>query len=122
MLVDDDRDIAQMYAFALAQAGFRIEVLTNAAAFFRALEREIPDAVVLDWELPTISGGEILRLLRRDPRTEDVPVVFLSNHARDDVSVLPGGAETLWLLKSRTTPAQLARQLHVLMRVEPAAG
>ncbi len=110
MLVDDDQAIAEMYAIGLSNSGFRVETLSDAAEFFQALDRNLPDAVVLDWEMPGISGGDILRLLRRDPRTLRLPVIFLSNHARDDVTSVEGD-ELAWLVKAWTTPARLVGAL-----------
>ncbi len=106
MLVDDDETIAEMYAVGLANGGFRVETLPDAAAFLQALDRNVPDAVVLDWEMPTMSGGDLLRVIRRDPRMSQLPVVFLSNHAREDVAAVEGD-EFAWLLKAWTTPARL---------------
>lgn len=114
MLVDDDQAIAEMYAVGLANSGFRVETLSDAAEFFEALDRDIPDAVVLDWEMPAISGGDILRLLRRDERTLRLPVVFLSNHARDDVASVEGD-ELAWLVKEWTTPARLVGALRAAL-------
>lgn len=83
---------------------------SGAPAFFEALETEVPDLVILDWNLPTLSGGEVLQRLRLDERTHRLRIFILSHppkghHAAEAVSRL--GALG-WLEKVRTTPAELA--------------
>src|SRR5438046_9317482 len=83
MLVDDDIVIADMYRMGLEHAGFRVTVLGDPASLFRAIRDEVPDVLVLDWQLPGMSGAEALELLRRDEGTRRLPVLMLSNFVRD---------------------------------------
>jgi two-component system phosphate regulon response regulator PhoB len=113
-LVDDDAAIAEMYRLGLENAGFRVEVLASAAALFRALGNQVPDILVLDWQLPAMSGAEALELLRRDERTVRLPVFMLSNFLGDHNGavdrVFAAGA-LAWLRKSVTPPSMLAERL-----------
>ncbi len=120
MLVDDDRVIAEMYSAGLSDSGFRVQAMHDAADFFRALDDEIPNAIVLDWEMPGISGRDVLRLLRGDARTAPVPVVFLSNHRREDVE--SAAEDVAWLVKAHTTPYRLARLLRNTISDVSGAG
>jgi two-component system phosphate regulon response regulator PhoB len=113
-LVDDDSDIAEMYRLGLERAGFRVEVLESPAALFRALDDQVPDILILDWQLPGMSGADALELLRRDRRGKRLPVFMLSNHLGDHNGavdrVFAAGA-LAWLRKSVTPPAMLAERL-----------
>ena len=111
MLVKDDPVVAQMYQMGLEAAGFVVMVVGDGSELFKALDLDIPDVVVLDWELPgVLTGVDIIDNLRLDDRTAQLLVIMLSNHSGDvdgaQDRALKAGAP--WLLKVRTTPAQLA--------------
>src|SRR5579859_3834262 len=73
MVVDDDRDTAEMYSLALEAAGFKTIPLSDVSSIFVTIEQEIPDVVVLDFHLGgVISGVDVLENLRLDPRTSNV--------------------------------------------------
>lgn len=110
MIVDDDPVVAEMYSTGLTFGGFKAITLADAGLLFEALDVEVPDLLVLDWQLSGITGGDVLRLLRADARTTDVPIFFLSNHPPTQIpwdNVGPGKGALAWLLKVRTTPANL---------------
>src|SRR5690348_11610628 len=81
MLVEDDPVAGQMYQMGLQAAGFVVMVLGDGSELFKALAMDVPDVVVLDWELPgLLSGVDIVENLRLDDRTAQLPVIMLSNH------------------------------------------
>jgi two-component system phosphate regulon response regulator PhoB len=113
-LVDDDLATAHMYRLGLTEAGFRPVVVSDANALFEALDDEVPDLLVLDWQLQGITGGDVLRALRGDQRTAEVPVLFLSNYSPESSFLegqITGNNAFAWLVKARTTPDQLSRRL-----------
>ncbi len=124
MVVDDDRDTADMYSLALSAAGFRTIPLNDVSSIFTTIEEEVPDVVVLDYHLGgVISGVDVLENLRLDPRTSQVIAFMLSNHTGDlDGQVeraLSAGA-VAWLPKIDTNPAQLtAHVARALAFVKP---
>jgi two-component system, OmpR family, phosphate regulon response regulator PhoB len=114
ILLDDDPDIAEMYRLGLEARGFRVTLASGPAALFEVLAHEVPDVLILDWLLPGTSGGDVLELVRSDPRLTQVPVFMLSNHlgdrngAVDRVFALGALA---WLRKPHTPPDVLAQRL-----------
>ena len=110
MLVDDDRAMAEMYGLGLDRDGFRVKLLHDADALFEALQQATPDLLVLDWELPGRTGGEVIEELRRNRRTADIPIFILSSHPGSAVEAGLVGARA-WLEKPRTMPGQLAEKL-----------
>ena len=114
MLIDDDPAVAEMYRLGLEHAGFRVVVLGDAASLFRALDAEVPDILVLDWQLPGMSGAEALELLRRSDKAALLPVVMLSNFLGDldgAVDRVFAAGALAWLSKSLTPPSLLAERL-----------
>jgi len=114
MLVDDDVAIAEMYRLGLTHSGFRVRLLDSPEALFRALHDQLPDILVLDWQMPGMTGAEALELIRMDDRTKQLPVFMLSNFLGDQNGaidrVFAAGA-LAWLRKSVTPPSALAQRL-----------
>ena len=83
--VDDDDIFRYSVTRILSHAGFNVlEAATGAEAL--RLAHTKPDAIVLDIHLPDMSGFEVCRDLKADPATAGIPIVHLTNTARDDVS------------------------------------
>ena len=78
LIVDDERDLLTLLDFNLKQEGFRTVLASSGAEALAALRREPPDLVVLDLMLPDVSGTEVCRSIKADPRTKHVPVVMLT--------------------------------------------
>ncbi|HNT25938.1 MAG TPA: response regulator [Anaerolineales bacterium] len=78
LIVEDEPDTAEMFAEMMRLSGYRVLKSFGGAAAMGTLQRESPDAVVLDLMMPDISGLEVLRFLRRDPRLENIPVIVVS--------------------------------------------
>ena len=125
-LLEDDPAIAGVYAMGLEVAGFNVAVWNDGAGFLAALERQVPDIVVLDWQLPGLHGDEVLFQMRLDPRTVATPAFILSNFpAQKDGAidrVFAAGA-LAWLEKVKTPPPLLAEKLlEALDRRREVAG
>jgi two-component system phosphate regulon response regulator PhoB len=78
LLVDDERDLLSLVDFNLRAAGFETLLATNGEQALAQLRRRVPDLVLLDLMLPDVSGTEICRTIKADPRTRHVPVVMLT--------------------------------------------
>jgi two-component system phosphate regulon response regulator PhoB len=78
LLVDDERDLLSLLDFNLRAAGFETILATTGEQALREARRRVPDLVLLDLMLPDVSGTEVCRQLKGDPRTRHVPVVMLT--------------------------------------------
>ena len=109
-LVEDERTIADLYRIGLEARGFAVSVFHDGPPFFESLETALPDFVLLDWNLPSLTGGDLLERLRRDERTRRLRVAVLSNFPRRHFAdtVLNRLGALAWLEKTSTTPMQLA--------------
>ena len=76
LIVEDEAPLVTMLRYNLEREGFAVDEATNGEeALLRIAERR-PDAVLLDWMLPHVSGLEICRQIRRAPSTRSLPVIM----------------------------------------------
>ncbi|HEX9016997.1 MAG TPA: response regulator [Chloroflexota bacterium] len=69
----------------LEQAGYEALAATDGIAAYEAVERGNPVAVILDLSLPSLSGFRLVKLLKRDPRWRDVPLIVTSAYPFEEV-------------------------------------
>lgn len=78
LIADDERDIRDLVAFALRFAGYEVVTTSNGEEAVRAVLEDAPDLVLLDVRMPRMTGYEACRLIKEQPGTQDIPIVFLS--------------------------------------------
>lgn len=81
LVVEDDRDIAELVAHHLRRAGYASEILTSGSEVMPLVRERPPALVVLDLMLPGRNGLDVCRSLRADPRTAGVPIIMLTARA-----------------------------------------
>jgi DNA-binding response OmpR family regulator len=117
LFVEDDPSVAQMYKLKLELDGYDVEVASDGETALEVARTNPPDIVFLDIRLPKLDGFGVLEALRKDPRTERLPVVILSNHSEKqlvDRGLLLGARD--YLIKTETTPARLSGGLETWLR------
>jgi len=78
LLAEDEPNIVAPLQYLLHRAGYEVDVQGDGHQALRTAMDNPPDVMVLDVMLPGIDGFEILRLLRADPRTRDLPILMLT--------------------------------------------
>ena len=78
LIAEDEPSILESLQFILRRAGFSCSTVTDGDAVLTAIRREQPRAVVLDVMLPRQSGFEVLKQIRADALTSDLPVLILT--------------------------------------------
>jgi len=84
LVVDDEPDTADMFAEMMQLNGYRVLKSNDGAQALRLVAREKPDLVMLDIMMPDVSGLDVLRFMRRDPRLEQIPVLVVSAKSTPD--------------------------------------
>lgn len=114
--VEDEQSIRELTIYALKQAGFEVRGFAHANEFFEALSDELPEVILLDIMLPDIDGLAILKRLRKNPATEDIPVMMLTakDTEFDRVIGLDTGADDY--LGKPFGMMELASRVRALMR------
>lgn len=96
LVVEDERDIADLIKHALERGGdIDVEIASSGDAALKAAAAQPPDLILLDLNLPVISGLEVCRLLRGRPTTRHVPIIMLTARTSeaDRVAGLDLGAD-----------------------------
>ncbi|AFZ17868.1 response regulator [Allocoleopsis franciscana] len=119
LLVDDDPQLLDVVRTLLEPWGFNLTLLDNPQEFWDTLEKTAPDLLILDVEMPELSGIDLCQVVRNDPRWSELPVLFLS--ARTDIetiqSVFTVGADD-YVSKPIVGPELVARILNRLERTK----
>ncbi len=89
IVVDDEVDVADLVSFHLKKAKYEVITVADGATALPLIRAENPNLVVLDLMLPGISGLEICRALKSDPKTAPIPVIMLTAKA-DEVDRIVG--------------------------------
>ena len=86
LVVDDEPLVTRGLGSLLSRRGVVVTALNDPLKFWTVIEEARPQLVLLDLEMPKISGVELCRVIRNDRRWSELPVIFLSGHT-DQVSV-----------------------------------
>ena len=81
VVVDDEEDILQLVSLHLTKTGFAVKSFLDGGSFFKFVETQVPDLIILDLMLPDADGFEICKFIKRDAKLSPVPVIMLT--ARD---------------------------------------
>ena len=122
LVVEDEPAIAELVALHLRHAGFEVALAADGDNAAAAVDRVLPDLVLLDWMLPGTSGLALLKRWRSQARTRELPVIMLTARGEeaDRVSGLDGGADD-YLAKPFSPSELMARIRAVLRRRAPEA-
>ena len=83
LIADDEPNIVLSLEFLLEQGGYRVQVAHNGREALEAMEREIPDLVLLDVMLPLVSGYDVCQRIRQNPAWAQVRIVMLTARGRE---------------------------------------
>ena len=95
LIIDDTPDILKMLQRHLEYWGYHVLTASRGEEGLALADREQPDVILLDMLMPTIKGRQVCARLKRNPRTADIPVIFLTalNLADHIKAGLDAGAE-----------------------------
>jgi CheY-like chemotaxis protein len=97
LILDDDIDILQICTIVLKKKGFDVQTLSNSNEVVDQVREFQPDVILMDNWIPGPGGIEATRLLKLDPLTQDIPVIFFS--ANSNVTQLAREARADYFLQ-----------------------
>jgi len=112
LLIEDDSFLASMYVTKLNLEGFEVNVAGDGEKGLEMVQNELPTLILLDIILPKMSGFDVLKDLKMDKRTKDIPVILLTNLGqREDVQKgLKLGAKD-YLIKAHFMPSEVVEKI-----------
>jgi phosphate regulon transcriptional regulator PhoB len=119
LVVDDEPDLVELVSYNLRKEGFEISSASDGETALRKIRGGRVDLVVLDLMLPGIQGMELCRILRKDPKTESLPIIMVTAKGEevDRVLGLESGADD-YIAKPFSPRELVARVRAVMRRVE----
>ncbi len=89
LIVDDEADILELLQFNLEKEGYQVLTAATGESAVRTAQAKLPELVVLDLMLPGIDGMEVCRILKRDARTTNIPIIMLTART-EDIDIVAG--------------------------------
>lgn len=119
MVVDDDPQLLDFLRTLLEPWGFKLTLLNDPQQFWKTLENCSPDLLILDVEMPQLSGIDLCQVVRNDSRWSELPILFLSARTDSETvhKVFSVGADD-YVNKPVLGPELIARMLNRLERVQ----
>jgi len=121
LLVEDDFFLADIYQTKLSVENYDVLVGQDGLEGLTLAQEHIPDLILLDIMLPKMDGLEVLKKLKGDKRTKDIPVILLSNLGQE--FVVKGGMNlgaVDYLLKSDLTPREVIEKIEHYLKLKEA--
>lgn len=121
-VVEDDANIQEIEKMALKNSNYMVQVFERASVLYKKLEEVIPDLILLDVMLPDEDGYKIVRKLRNNPQTSQVPIIMVTakTSEMDMVKGLDDGADD-YIRKPFSVMELLSRVRALLRRVQEDA-
>ncbi len=116
LLVEDDMDLIEMYETKFKMEGFQVERAGNGAEALNKIKESKPSIVLLDIVMPEVDGVQVLRDLKTDPATKEIPVLLLTNLGQDgDIKkgMELGAAD--YLIKANFTPNEVVGKINKVL-------
>jgi two-component system phosphate regulon response regulator PhoB len=120
LVVEDEGALLALLRYNLERQGFVVEEASDGQEALLRIAENKPDLVLLDWMLPSLSGIEVCRQIRRRPATRDLPVIMVTARTEDQdaVRALDTGADD-YVTKPFAVEALVARIRALLRRAAP---
>lgn len=123
LVVEDEAALLTLLRYNLEKEGFAVFEAQDGEEALLQLKEQTPDAVLLDWMLPRVSGLELCRQIRRAPAWRELPIIMLTARGEegDRVRGLDSGADD-YVVKPFSTNELVARLRAVIRRARPTVS
>jgi two-component system phosphate regulon response regulator PhoB len=123
LVVDDDKVNRALFGAVLKKVGLRVTFAVDGSEALASTALELPDIVLLDYMMPGITGVEVLKRLRADPRTRGLPVLMVTASTQEEhvTAIFEAGADD-YLIKPITPQLLRTRVLTVLRQRRAGAA
>jgi len=118
LIVDDDAFLSGIYATKLELDGFSVVTARDGEEGLKAAFKEKPDLILCDVLMPKLDGFEVLKRLKADAQTKDIPVIMLTNLGqKEDVEKGLEEGATDYLIKAHFVPAEAVAKIRKVLKL-----
>jgi CheY-like chemotaxis protein len=116
LLAEDEEIISMAYQHGLTYLGYEVVVAQDGLEAIQALQKQIPDILLLDIIMPNMNGIEVLQAVRTDPAYKKLPIIMLTNLSQpsDEEQARELGASD-YMIKSNITLTQLVERIESIL-------
>lgn len=112
LIIEDDRYISKMYQLKLSLEDYDVQVAENGKQGVDKVKEYMPDIILLDILMPELDGFEVLKIVKSDPTTKDIPVLIMSNLGQEDHVEKGMKLGALgYIVKSQYTPSKVVEKI-----------
>jgi len=117
LIVEDDEMLAGMYSEKFTLSGYQVEVAHNGSEGIKLAGSFEPAIILLDIIMPKVDGFAALKRLKKNPLTENIPVVMLTNLGQsDDVEKAKKLGALDYFIKANHTPADVIEKVEQVLK------
>jgi DNA-binding response OmpR family regulator len=112
LIIEDDRYISKMYQLKLSLEGYEVQVADNGRLGVDKVKEFMPDIILLDILMPELDGFEVLKVVKEDEDTKNIPILIMSNLGQEDhiEKGMKMGAIG-YIVKSQFTPSKVVEKI-----------
>lgn len=119
LVIDDDKSLLQMMNLMLKRVGHDVIMANNGTEGLRLAKREMPDIAIVDIMMPDISGYDVCRDLRLDPKTQEIPLLILTALSQNEPRYQAEDSGADEFITKPITRDDLVRAVETLLRTGP---
>lgn len=117
-IIEDDPVISQMYRFKFEAAEFEVQFANNGKRGVEMVKSFQPDLILLDLQMPEMSGAEVLEIIRKNEWGKNIPVIILTNMGEEES---PKKLRALgihsYIVKANLTPSQVVKRVKEALNI-----
>ena len=116
LLIEDEPDVRTMIKFSLERVGFIVHEADTAESGLDKLNGRLPDLLIIDWMLPSMSGLDLIRRLRQDKHTAKIPMIMLTARGEESAKIKSFDSGVDDYLTKPFSPKELVARIKALLR------
>jgi DNA-binding response OmpR family regulator len=112
LLIDDDEALTTVFTAVLTKEGYQVVVAKTGQEGINKASTETPTLILLDQVLPDFSGNDILKQLKQDEKTKNIPIIILSNFSQEQLvkEAIDAGAAD-YIFKYQVEPKDVVEKI-----------
>lgn len=118
LIVDDDDLVVRMYKKKFENEGYEVHTARDGEEGLQSVRSSVPDLMLLDVMMPRANGIEVLKKIKEDPHTRNIPVLILTNMGNSDAEVekIIGLGASAYIVKANKKPSEIVSQVKEILR------